>query len=78
MKNMVNYEFTFKTISEYYKARFTGFIPEYKCVRMTIKNEGNTFDFPIHSEEELHETLKCHTDNVINIYPSTTFYEWDI
>jgi hypothetical protein len=49
---MTNLEFTFKTDAEYFKARFTGYIPEYKCVRMTVKDGGNTYDFPIHSEEE--------------------------
>lgn len=75
---MNNYKFTFKTDAEYFKAKFTGYIPEYECVRMTVKDENNnTYDFPIHSEEELHETVKRMECEIINIYPSTTFYEWD-
>ena len=74
---MTNFKFTFKTDAEYSKARFTGFIPEYKVLRVTIEKGSNTYDFPIHSEEEFHETMKRHKHNVIYIYPSTTFYEWD-
>ena len=74
---MKNYEFTFKTDAEYFKARMTGFIPEYDCVRMTIERGNGRMDFPIHSEEELHETVKRHKHNIIDIYPSKSFYEWD-
>lgn len=76
---MTNYEFTFKTDSEYFKARFTGFIPEYKCVRMTLNGlNGGTIDFPCHSEEEFNTMTKLHNHNILDVYPSTTFYEWDI
>lgn len=75
---MTNFEFTFKTDSEYFKAKVTGYIPEYKCVRMTIEDEGNTYDFPVHSEEEWVEMTQIHKDNIIDIYPSTTFYELQI
>jgi hypothetical protein len=75
---MKNYEFTFKTDAEYFKARMTGFIPEYDCVRMTVKRlGGGTIDFPIHSEEELHDTVKRMEHEIIDIYPSKSFYEWD-
>jgi len=74
---MKNYEFTFKTDAEYFKARMTGFIPEYDCVRMTIENGSNTYDFPVHSEEELIELTQIHQDYIINIYPSKSFYDWD-
>ncbi len=74
---MTNFEFTFKTNAEYYKERFTGYIPEYKCVRMTVENGGNTYDFPVHSEEEWIELTEIHQDHIIKIYPSTTFYDWD-
>jgi hypothetical protein len=75
---MNNYKFTFKTDAEYFKARMTGFIPEYDCVRMTVKRlSGGTIDFPIHSEEELHDTVKRMEHEIIDIYPSKSFYEWD-
>jgi len=74
---MINYEFTFKTDAEYLKARFSGFIPEYKMLRVTIEKGSNIYEFPIHSEEEFHEIMKRHKHNVIDIYLSTTFYEWD-
>jgi hypothetical protein len=75
---MNNYEFTFKTDAEYFKARMTGFIPEYDCVRMTVKRlGGGIIDFPIHSEEELHDTVKRMEHEIIDIYPSKSFYEWD-
>jgi hypothetical protein len=74
---MKNYEFTFKTDAEYFKARMTGFIPEYDCVRMVVERGNNTMDFPIHSEEEFHEIAKLHKHNIIDIYPSKSFYEWD-
>ena len=73
---MTNFKFTFKTDEEYSNARFTGFIPEYECVRMTVQRlGGGTIDFPIHSEEELHETVKRMEHEILDIYPSTTFYE---
>jgi len=75
---MNNYKFTFKTDAEYFSKRMTGYIPEYECVRMTIKKlGGGTIDFPIHSEEELHDTVKRMEHEIIDIYPSKSFYEWD-
>jgi hypothetical protein len=74
---MVNYEFTFKTDAEYYSKKFTGYIPEYKCIRMVVEMGKGTMDFPIHSEEEWVELTQIHQDSIINTYPTTTFYEWD-
>ena len=68
---------TFKTDAEYYKERVTGYIPEYKCIRMKVENGGNTYDFPVHSEEEWVELTRIHQDHIIDIYPTTTFYDWD-
>lgn len=76
---MSNYEFTFKTDAEYYSARFSGYIPEYKCVRFHVGGpNGGTIDYPVHNEEEYYETLariEKHGDRIIKIYPTTTFYE---
>jgi hypothetical protein len=74
---MTNLDFTFKTDAEYSKARFTGFIPEYKVIRMKIERGSNTYDFPCHSEEEFRAMVKLHKHNILDVYPSTTFYEWD-
>lgn len=76
---MSNFEFTFKTEAEYFSAKMTGYIDEYKCVRMEIiKAEGWHLDFPLHSEEEYTTYLSKYVrkgDRVIKTYPSTTFYE---
>jgi len=74
---MTNYEFTFKTNSEYLKARLTGYIPEYKCVRLTVMSMGSVRNFPVHSEEEFHDMTERFKAYITDIYPSTTFYEWD-
>jgi hypothetical protein len=76
---MSNFQFTFKTDAEYFSKKFTGYIPNYECVRMTIaRPNGNTIDFPIHTEEEYITYLSKYVkngDTIINTYPSTTFYE---
>jgi hypothetical protein len=75
---MINFEFTFKTNSEYLSKRVTGFIPEYKIVRMVVgRLGGGKMDFPVHSEEEYGDLLRRHKQDIIDIYPTTTFYEWD-
>jgi hypothetical protein len=75
---MKNFKFTFKTDAEYFKARLTGFIPKYDCIRVTVERlGGGKIDFPIHSEEEFHETMKRHKHNILDIYQSTGFWEWD-
>ena len=75
---MNNFKFTFKTDAEYLKARLTGFIPKYDCIRMTVKRlGGGTVDFPCHSEEDFHETVKRMEHEIIDVYPSKSFYEWD-
>lgn len=76
---MSNFEFTFKTDAEYFSEKMTGYIDEYKCVRMEIvSSEGWHIDFPIHTEEEYTTYLSKYVtsgDTIINTYPSTTFYE---
>ena len=76
---MSNFEFTFKTDAEYFAAKITGYIDEYKCVRVdTISSEGWNIDFPLHTEEEYNTYLVNHSkngDRIIKTYPSTTFYE---
>ena len=77
---MTNFEFTFKTFSEYISARITGYIADYKCVRMHVATpEGGSMDFPLHSEEEYNEYLTKYLPkngcSLIKVYPSVTFYE---
>jgi hypothetical protein len=77
---MNNFEFTFKTISEYISARITGYIPEYKCVRVEVSApNGSIFDFPLHSEQEYYEyvskNLSKSGNKLIKVYQSVTFYE---
>jgi hypothetical protein len=76
---MSNFEFTFKTDAEYFSKKFTGYIAEYKCVRMNIiSGEGWNIDFPVHTEEEYTTYLSKYVkngDRIIDTYPSTTFYE---
>ena len=79
MNELTNFEFTFKTEAEYWSARITGYIPDYKCVRFHVTGQnGGTIDYPVHNEEEYYETLarvEKHGDSIIKIYPSVTFYE---
>jgi hypothetical protein len=76
---MNNFEFTFKTYAEYWSARITGYIAEYKCVRMEVaQNEGGTHDFPLHCEEEYNEYLTKYLidhSRIVRTYPTTSFYE---
>ena len=47
------FDFTFKTIDDYYKAERTGYIDEFKIVRMKVdKKDVGWHDYPIKSEEE--------------------------
>ena len=76
---MSNFEFTFKTDAEYFSEKMTGYIEEYKCVRVdTISSEGWNIDFPLNTEEEYNNYLTNHLkngDRILKTYPTTTFYE---
>jgi hypothetical protein len=49
---MEDFNFTYKTDKEFQKARKRGYIESYNIVRINIKDDKSSFDFPINSEEE--------------------------
>ena len=73
------FDFTFKTIDDYYKAERTGYIDEFKIVRAKVSNkDGGWHDYPIKSEEEYYCELKRIKDSgnkIIEIYPSIHYYD---
>jgi hypothetical protein len=79
MNELTNFEFTFKTDSEYRSERFSGYIERYDNVRMEIiTSEGWHIDFPLHSEEEYFKYLSNHIkegDRIIKVYANVDCYE---
>lgn len=73
------FEFTFKTIDDYYKAERTGYIDEFKIVRIKVANkDGGWHDYPIKSEEEYYTHLKELKDRkaeIIEVYPTIHYYD---
>ena len=79
MNELSAFEFTFKTDAEYRSARLSGYIDEYKNVRMeVITNTGWHIDFPAHSEDEYYECLNRANkdgDKIIKVYANLDYYE---
>lgn len=51
-------EFDFDTEDEYMKARFSGYIPDYKIARILRKHvDGSSVDYPVHSKEEFLKSI---------------------
>lgn len=79
MNELSSFEFTYKTHSEYLSDRLSGYIDEYKNVRMeVITNEGWHMDFPAHSEQEYYECLnraQKDGDKIIRVYANIDHYE---
>lgn len=76
---MKNLEFTFKTVSDYFSAKMTGFIPEFNYVRVEVVQEnGLHMDFPLYSQQEYFnylEIARMNNTTVLNVYPVATPYE---
>jgi len=79
MNELSAFEFTYKTDAEYRSAKLSGYIDEYKNVRMeVITNEGWHIDFPAHSEEDYYECLnraQKEGDKIIRVYANVDYYE---
>lgn len=73
------FEFTFKTIEDYEKAERTGYIDDFKIVRIKVANrDGGWHDYPIKSEEEYYIHLKQLKDRkaqIIEVYPTIHYYD---
>lgn len=65
------YKFTFKTDAELFQAEATGYIESYDMVRMVVKNDNGSADFPCKSEEDYHQCLKVHGANIQRVYQET-------
>ena len=75
----MQYTFTFRLESDYYKAQSTGCIKEYDMMRIEVHDEEGMMigDYPVHSLEEyvkhvkhLHENKTSYTS-----YPSKHYYD---
>ncbi len=79
MNELSAFEFTYKTDAEYRSAKLSGYIDEYKNVRMeVITNEGWHIDFPAHSEQDYYECLnraQKEGDKIIRVYANVDYYE---
>lgn len=79
MNELSAFEFTYKTDAEYRSAKLSGYIDEYKNVRIeVITNEGWHIDFPAHSEQDYYECLnraQKEGDKIIKVYANVDYYE---
>jgi hypothetical protein len=79
MNELSAFEFTYKTDAEYRSAKLSGYIDEYKNVRIeVITNEGWHIDFPAHSEQDYYECLnraQKEGDKIIRVYANVDYYE---
>ena len=73
------FDFTFKTVNDYEKAERTGYIDEFKIVRIKVANkDGGWHDYPIKSEEEYYIQLKQLKDRkaqIVEVYPTIHYYD---
>ena len=65
------YNFTFKTEAELFQEESKGFIESYDIVRMEVKTDNGSVDFPCKSEEDYHRCLKIHGVNIQRVYQDT-------
>lgn len=73
-------EFDFNTMEEYYSARCTGYIEDYKMARIErIHKSGTSIDYPCHSKEgllkQIHEFSMDETVVSFRAYQSTHYYD---
>lgn len=73
--------FDFDTEEEYYKARGTGYIPDYNIARIKRKHtDGSLIDYPCHSKQEFLTDIKrwLLDDSVISIEAYHDIHYYDI
>lgn len=73
--------FTYKTMTNYFKDMMSGYIESYQTVRIsTTTIDGNMSDYPVHSQEEFqkHLTMILNNPNIIGIGIEQTTHSYDI
>jgi hypothetical protein len=72
-------EFDFIYEDDYYKARSSGYIDDYKMARVTRKySDGSSIDYPCHNKEEfLSDLMKYYTKDLVSYeaYQSVHYYD---
>ena len=72
-------EFDFIYEDDYYKARSSGYIDDYKMARVTRKySEGSSIDYPCHNKEEFLKDLMNHiSEDLVSYeaYQSVHYYD---
>jgi len=72
--------FDFDTEEEYFKARCSGYIPDYNIARITRQHrDGSSIDYPCHSQEEfvksIHQWILDDTVKSISAYHAIHYYD---
>ena len=73
--------FDFTTEEAYRKARFTGYIDDYKMARVIRKySDGSSIDYPCHNKEEfLSDIMKYHiSEDLISFEAYQSVHSYDI
>ena len=75
-----NIEFDFIYADDYYKARSSGYIDDYKMARVIRKySDGSSIDYPCHNKEEfLNSIMKIHLSEDLTsfeAYQSVHYYD---
>jgi hypothetical protein len=73
-------EFDFIYEDDYYKARSSGYIDDYKMARVTRKySDGSSIDYPCHSKEEFLKDIMNHhmSEGLVSFeaYQSVHYYD---
>ena len=72
-------EFDFIYEDDYYKARSSGYIDDYKMARVTRKySDGSSIDYPCHNKEEFLKDLMNHiSEDLVSYeaYQSVHYYD---
>lgn len=73
-------KFTFQTEADYNQARFTGYIDTYDIARVKVYHSPDSTgysDFPVHSQEELNQTIARLQANgqKFEVYQHKHFYD---
>jgi hypothetical protein len=69
------YNFTFKTDAELFQAESKGFIESYDMVRMVVKIDNHTHDFPCKSQEEYNRCIKIYSIKIERVYQDTHMFD---
>ena len=73
-------EFDFIYEDDYYKARSSGYIDDYKMARVIRKySDGSSIDYPCHNKEEfLSDLMKYHTKDLVSYEAYQSVHSYDI